>query len=284
MGMYADKLQKRFSNRGQNIGLCAICRAHGKLSRDHVPPQACGNMSDVVIRDVYGSSLNQQRSPIVSQGGLHFKTICENCNNKLLGTEYDPALIRVVQEIQTYFTNASGSRLMLPQTHLFDYQPNRFLRSVLGHLLAANAVGDIATNTPVTPLDTSLREYVLDSSQMLPENIHVYYWLYPHRRQVIMKHCGMGFQGSAGDLIYGHVFKFFPFGFWVVWNEQTNSKVKRINLPRLDIDTSLIVSATARLAINFWPLQASNFPEAPPDDGMWLMADHLISQVEIKTK
>jgi len=99
-----------------------------------------------------------------------------------------------------------------------------------------------------------------------------------------MKHCGMGFQGSGGDIIYGHVFKFFPFGFWVVWDEQANSRVKRINLPRLGLDLSSDIFEYARLVVNFKPLQASNFPEAPPDDGMWLVADHLISQASIRSE
>lgn len=284
MGSYSDNLQKRFSNRGNQTGLCAICRTHGKLSRDHIPPKACGNMSDVVIRDVFGNSLDQQRSPLISQGGLHFKTTCENCNSTLLGTEYDPALIAVVNEINSFLTRASTSRLSLPQTHLFEYQPNRFLRSVLGHLLAANAVGDTVAVTPEAPLDAALREYVMDKSRVLSSSIHVYYWLYPYQRQVIMKHCGMGFQGSGGDLIYGHVLKFYPFGFWIVWNKQMHNRKKRINLPRLDMSLSSDISATARLVVNLRPLHASNFPEVPPDDGMWLTADHLVSRAEIRAK
>lgn len=284
MGNFTKNLSEHFSIRGPKIGFCAICRTHGTLTKDHVPPQACGNISDVVIRDVYGENLAQQRRPFVSQGGFHFKTICAKCNNTLLGAAYDPALITVVQEIQAYLTRASASRLMLPRTHLFEYQPNKFLRSVLGHLLAANAVSDVKNNTVEAPLDAALRSYVLNDSEVLPDSVYVYYWLYPYRRQVIMKHGGMGFQGSRGELIYGHVFKFFPFGFWVVWNEQTNSGTQRINLPRLDLDSSSSISATVRLAINFWPLQLSNFPEAPPDDGMWLVADHLVSQAENKIK
>ena len=283
MGNYANKLSKRFSNRGPDTGFCAICRTHGTLTKDHVPPKDCGNVSDVVIRDVYGSNLAKQRGALTSQGGLHFRTICGRCNNTLLGTEYDPALSAVVQEIQSYLTKASGSHLTLPKTQLFEYQPNRFLRSVLGHLLAANAVNDVTKNTPVAPLDAALRAYVLNSSEVLPDSIHVYYWLYPYRRRVIMKHCGMGFTDSGGNLIYGHVFKFFPFGFWVVWNEKRISRWS-INLPRLGLDTSPFISATFRLAIDFLPLQAPDFPETPPDDGMWLVADHLIAQAETKAK
>lgn len=284
MGNYANSLSKRFSNRGPDKGFCAICRKHDTLTKDHVPPKACSNVSDVVIRDIFGDGVKQHRSPLVSQGGLHFKTLCGSCNNTLLGTKYDPALTAVVNEIRTYMTRASASCLELPKTQLFDYQPNRFLRSILGHLLAANAVDDVTRTTPEAPLDAALRKYVLEPSEVLDSNIHVYYWLYPYRPKVIMKHCGMGFLGSRGELIYGHVFKFFPFGFWVVWAQQPNSSIRRISLPRLDLEASSIISAAAKLAINFWPLQDSNFPEAPPDDGMWLLTDYLVSQAETRAK
>lgn len=281
MGNYTKKLSERFSTRGPNSGFCAICRTHDTLTKDHVPPKGCGNVSDVVIRDVYGSNLSQQRKALTSQGGLHFKTICGRCNNTLLGAEYDPALSAVVQEIESYLVRASASRLTLPKMQLFEYQQNRFLRSVLGHLLAANAVNDVTKNSPVAPLDAALRSYLLDSSAVLPESIHVYYWLYPYRRRVIMKHCAMSFMGAGGDVIYGHVFKFFPFGFWVVWNEKKINKWN-INLQRLGLDSSPHISATSRLALDFLPLQAPDFPETPPDNGMWLLVDHLVLQAETK--
>jgi len=187
-------------------------------------------------------------------------------------------LTKVVRDIETYFQRASDSRLVLPRTQLFEYQPNRFLRSVLGHLLAANAVKDVVANDHVIPLDDALREYVLDPSKCLPDEVCIYYWFYPHRRRVAMKHSVMGFFGGNGANIYGHLFKFFPFGFWVVWDEQ-GYRSRQFGLRKLD-DSSPILSATSRLLVDLLPLKAHDFPEAPTDDGMWLLVDYLASQAE----
>ncbi|MFM0208866.1 hypothetical protein PQQ96_15790 [Paraburkholderia sediminicola] len=278
MADYSKKITERFLNRGPNVGYCAICRIYGPLTKDHVPPKGCGNINDSVIAHVYGYSPQNPGKSVLSQGGSHFRTICGQCNNTLLGTEYDPALSVVFHEIETYFKQASGSRLSLPRTHLFEYQPNKFLRSVIGHLLAANAVSDLASNVLAAPLDSALREYVLDPTKCLPDGLRVYYWFYPYRRRVVMKHSAMGFIGGNGASIYGHVFKFFPFGFWFVWDE-TGNRSRRFRLRQLN-DSSEFISATSRLVVDLWPLQPSSFPEAPTEDGMWLVTDHLVSQAE----
>jgi hypothetical protein len=218
MSSYSRKLSETFSNRGPKDGFCAICRTFGPLTKDHVPPKECGNVRDAVMRGVYGEGHKQSKKLVISQGSSHFRTICQRCNNTLLGSKYDPALCAVVKEIQSCITRAFESRLALPATQHFDYQPNRFARAVLGRLLASNAISDVAAPKPEAPLDAALRKYVLNFAEGLPSNISIYYWLYPYRRRVIMKHCAMAYQGVGGDPIYGQVFKFWPFGFWVVQN------------------------------------------------------------------
>ncbi|KVW33720.1 hypothetical protein WK94_31400 [Burkholderia ubonensis] len=92
----------------------------------------------------------------------------------------------------------------------------------------------------------------------------------------------MGFFGGNGATIYGHVFKFFPFGFWFVWNED-GGRSRQFGLRRLD-DSSPFVSASSRLALDLWPLQSLNFPEAPVDGGVWAMTDYLVSQADDREK
>ncbi|HEM7873898.1 TPA: hypothetical protein U2L31_000211 [Burkholderia contaminans] len=282
MANYSKNLTERFSNRGPKIGYCAICRKHGPLTVDHVPPKNCGNINDSIFTNIYGPSRERPYKPVMSQGGSHFRTICAYCNNTILGTEYDPALRDAVRQIEAYFSLASHSRLSLPRTQLFDYQPNRFLRAVVGHLLAANGVPDVLATDPVAPLDDALRKYVLDPAQSLPEGLCVYYWFYPHRRRIVMKHSLMGFMGGNGAHVYGHVFKFFPFGFWFVWNEN-GGRSDQFGLRRLG-DSSLAISTTSRLALDLWPLQPMNFPEAPSNDSMWLTADPYVSQADDRDK
>lgn len=280
MGKYSKDLSDRFSNRGPETGYCAICRAYGPLTKDHVPPKNCGNVRDSVMRGVFPDQAGRFSGRVISQGGSHFRTICGGCNSGLLGVEYDPALSDVVRQVEQLIRSAFVTGLALPDTHLFDYKPNRFVRSVLGHLLAANAVDELTKDdltSKVAPLDAALRAFVLDPCGSLPDNVDVYYWLYPDRRRVIVKHAAMGWFGNGGQIIYGHVFKFFPFGFWIVQHESPTTSY-RISLPTINADLSADIDACARLLVPLAPLQKLNFPEAPPDDGMWLISDRLASQ------
>lgn len=193
-----------------------------------------------------------------------------------------PALRDVVQQIEKYFKLASERRLSLPSTQLFNYRPNKFLRAVAGYLLAANGVPDVVATDPVAPLDAALRQYVLDPTQRLPDELRVYYWFYPCRRRVVMKQLLMGFWGGNGAHIYGHVFKFFPLGFWFVWNEESG-RSRQFNLRHLN-DSSPDVSATSRLVLDLMPRQPMNFPEAPSDDGMWLLVDQYAFRADDRSK
>jgi hypothetical protein len=280
---YSKAILKRFATSGPSEGFCAICRLPAALTKDHVPPKNCGNVRDSVIQHLFGNSLaaagEVRNKTTMSQSGLHFKTICNECNNTRLGIHYDPALGSVVQQVQTCFLNYSASGLSLPRMQLFDYLPNRFTKSIVGHLLAANAVNDVRSNGVAPPIDSALRAYFMDPNAVLPANIDIYYWLYPYRPRVILKHGAMGFAGSQGDIIYGHVFKFFPFGFWFVKSDLP-IKNWQINLRKLNTDLSPDLDAMNRLAVEFRPLQSPNFPEAPEGNRMWLVNDDLASRTD----
>lgn len=169
MADYSKDLAARLFSRGPNKGYCAICRVYGPLTADHVPPKSCGNVNDTVLMSIYGKSIDGNQKWPVYQGGLRFKTLCGHCNNSVLGSEYDPALRDVVNQITTYVKLAASSLLSLPRMRLFDFQPSMLLRAVTGHLLAANAIQDVESNDPGAPLDTALREYVLIPTRCLPE-------------------------------------------------------------------------------------------------------------------
>lgn len=135
---------------------------------------------------------------------------------------------------------------------------------------------------PVAPLYAALREYVLDPARCLPEELCAYYWLYPHRCRVGTKHSAMRFFGGNGAIIYGHIFEFFPFGFWFVWNND-GDRSRQFCLRRLN-DSSAFVSALSRLPLDLWPLQSMNLPEAPSNDCMWLVPDQNVSQANDREK
>lgn len=76
---------------------------------------------------------------------------------------------------------------------------------------------------------------------------------------------------------WGGVFKFFPFGFWVVDRTSMNDAF-RIELPKLNGYMSDDIETISKLAVQFAPMQKPTFPESPPDNGMWLLVDELVTQ------
>src|SRR5690242_7145362 len=92
-------------------GYCSICKKFTKLTRDHVPPRGSINLQPVEIR-MFHEHLKGAVSPVpvethqidenlylrrktveLSQSGVNFRSICDSCNNTLLGRRYDPELI-----------------------------------------------------------------------------------------------------------------------------------------------------------------------------------------------
>jgi len=73
---------------GPDLGFCAICRNYKKLTNDHVPPKGCGNIENLLLKRLFGRTLLDENF-CKATGGLHYKTLCSQCNNKLLGAKYD---------------------------------------------------------------------------------------------------------------------------------------------------------------------------------------------------
>jgi 5-methylcytosine-specific restriction endonuclease McrA len=61
------------------LGYCLICNNYGKLTFDHIFPVSCGN-SKIILYDFLHRKLKMP-----SNKGFALRTICVNCNNKLLG-------------------------------------------------------------------------------------------------------------------------------------------------------------------------------------------------------
>lgn len=277
MGDYSKKISERFSNRGlSNEGYCAICREFRVLTRDHVPPKGCGNVRDAVIKGLFPPKGGEKGGFKISQGGAHFRTVCKECNSGRLGTDYDPALIRLIGDVNKYMSLLFRKRLTLPRHHRFRFQPQRVARSLLGHLLAANAVPELETNHTGGPLDKALRAYVMDPTAKLPHDVKIFYWFYPFRRQVIMKHTAMTEFGT-GEILYGHILKFLPMGFWVV-SGLTEQGAWKINMPTLLDDENLALDDERYLWLNFDSVRPASFPEQPDGNRIWLMSDQFVSQ------
>ena len=143
--------------------------------------------------------------PAHSHNGLHFKTICRDCNG-LIGA-WDAALGQLATEAEILVSQ----RLPFPRTVDLSLRPGAILRSILGHFVAAKLQDD------QVPTDQRIREYLLGNSPLY-ENIKVYCWLYPSVATVVSRDFTFVQTIGAGVPSPGliSVIKFFPLAFCMV--------------------------------------------------------------------
>jgi len=245
-------------------GFCNICGEFRKLSKDHVPPKGCGNVGRTEVFeliDALGAEL-PLRPRTKQQNGAHHRTLCENCNN-LLGSNYDPELIRFSASVRTI----ARSPLVLPRILDIPCIPGRLARSVVGHVLAA---GPRETSGPTTgTMQAGLSAYVLDESAQFPEQLDVYYWLYPYTTQVAISAAGLMVGMGRAFVVIG-VLKFFPVGFLLAWERPRGM---RFNLAALRPYHRQDGMSEVLLPLALKPVLREKFPEGPTEDGALLYND-----------
>lgn len=262
MAKYTENLRNRVMTRGPIEGYCAICGGFGKLTRDHVPPKGCNNAIDAVLQTFPQSHSRKSTGWSLSQGGTHFRTLCNTCNTDLLGTRYDPELVELSNQLTQVALSSAGRRLELPAVTTVHIKPQKIARAVVGHLLAANAVEEAKKGLVSAPFPDALRRYFLDETEALPENIDILWWIYPYRRQVVIKSSGK-MSTKGGGTIYGHILKFLPLGFWVLWERPAHFAPK---VPTLVRNKNMGAEEIARAKIALKTIPPPDFPEAPADD------------------
>ncbi|MDA0107801.1 hypothetical protein OH456_06580 [Vibrio sp. La 4.2.2] len=272
MGKYSDHLSKRINTWGPKEGYCAICRKPAKLTREHVPPASCGNVSKVVVRSLSNSGEYDKRYATTSQGGLNYRTTCSSCNNDWLGQKYDPALAELFNEVKLLAESVSNGNLSLPPCKTYFIKPQRIARSVIGHILAGNAVDIVKQDTPHAPMYQVMENYFFDETSALPEELEIFYWFYPFNDIRVARAFGSKF--GAAKPIVGDLLKFFPFAFWVTWNQP---KDINFNHGKLLPIRDLSIDESSQLTINFDSYPPRHFPEAPQDNGMTVFNSKMVA-------
>lgn len=160
------------------VDICNICLELKEMTWDHVPPQGCSNHQKVEISSFFKklSGERVQDKPILSQNGLKYRTICGDCNS-LLGGKYDDELNNLVKTVLSFVE----SKLVLPQLITLIVKPLPIIKSVTGHILAAKKELDQVT------YDKVFRAFVLDENAPVPEDLHLFYWVYPFDNTVVMR-------------------------------------------------------------------------------------------------
>lgn len=263
MARYSEKLIKRICAKAPKEGYCAICREYKKLTRDHVPPKGCNNSSDMVMStfDEYNKNPKNPRG-VTARSGTKFKTLCDYCNNDLLGGNYDLELKEMANRVTS---NLPRSRVDWETGDPFfsiEVQPHKIARAVIGHLLAACAFEEITRNTDYPIFPKTLQQYFMSPSDPLPEQVDVFFWVHPYNKQEIFKHLGR-LCINRGNLWLGHLIKFNPLGFLVTWNA---TQVQYEGVYPLFVDKTESVEVKREIKINRRFCPHKNFPMAVPDD------------------
>jgi hypothetical protein len=118
----------RIQTHGPRVGRCNICGTSGPLTEDHTPPKGCYPPTAVELHSVV-TRLNRDADgagkPRLSQNGVKFRTLCGRCNNGLLGSDYDPPLIRFVGTLR------QAAAVMSTQLGQFVYRTQKALRPII---------------------------------------------------------------------------------------------------------------------------------------------------------
>lgn len=260
---------KRVITRSSRKGRCNICGTFCTLTEDHVPPKGSIFPQKVGIK-----SLAQTVDPIdpkivrISQNGVKFRSLCSSCNNHRLGKIFDPALNAFSQSVAQIIRNRS--QLSLPSRLEIRLQPQRVVRSVIGHLLAAEIREDMSSAPVSEPIRDLMRLYFLDTSVDLPSDFNVYCWPYRAQYQVILKGVGII---SGNQIVRGDFLKYFPVAFWLTY--QASDRITEVMRDReISVrgnefnDWSAVVIGTKEHD-TFRP----NWPESPDDNEVMVIND-----------
>jgi len=242
-----NRKQKIIENFVKKDDFCNICQNQAKLSADHVPPKACPPAKNRFISKLlYEIVGDRSFRPRISQSGVQYKTICSSCNNDL-GQRYDWALGEFTQRIESFVE----SSIVLPDSFEVECYPNAIIRSVLGHLLAAK------TETDEVVIDSIIRPTIRDQSLPIHKDIHVFYWVYPYEKTIILRDFAMpAIRGRLNTVGFFNMIKFYPIAFLI-----THQLVKYEGLPSLHQFNSLPASDKAYLKVDLRNVKSSTWPE-----------------------
>jgi hypothetical protein len=243
---------QRLNTRGPLVGRCNICDKVRPLTDDHTPPKGCGKTTLIEVHSLHDKlSASEERSelPRRFQAGISFRSLCQDCNN-LLGGKYDPALAEMCSQVR----NIVNGILRLPDEIRLQVRPQPILRSVLGHLAAQGIE---------RPISEWLRNYLLDRTLPLPDEIRMYYWLYPHRSQILVRDGGRLEIASRTTTVFW-LMKFFPLAFMATIGEP-QQRVYRLN--NLDTFRDVSFSDEYPVALRLRPIVPQHWPEHPGESG-----------------
>lgn len=163
--------------RKAKIDYCNICGKLLPLTWDHVPPKFCfnnGNVKYNSMMEFHKDNYKKEYSP----NGIKYRTICADCNNRILGAAYDREYKKLVDILYSLYT--SKEKLSQYIT-IKELKINQIARAIVGHLLAARE--DYVTGK----IEEELRHFLLDETALPPKDLKLLYYSYPYNTVMIVR-------------------------------------------------------------------------------------------------
>lgn len=210
------KLSERLRHARISEGHCVICGSYGLLSKDHVPPRCATTIQPMFQKTVSEYYSSDEIKPINAHAGATFKTICKNCNGNILGSldhEIKAPIENFINLIKQYLSGVHfyGNIISTP----FNAIP--FLRTMVGHLLAATSV-EVCKNALInSEYYTPLRKFVLGENMKIEDTHDFYYWFYPNRTQITAQQTSFF---NNGHLCHCSCMHFFPIAFLITFKNE----------------------------------------------------------------
>lgn len=256
---------------GTKVGHCNICDSYGLLTEDHIPPKGTLGIPQAnllhIIELLSAERPEGKKKKRQMQSGVNFRSLCERCNSSLLGAKYDPELIKFSNSVTLFLK----SEITLPEITTITIIPGLVARSVLGHLFALGIERRERTRLLIEAV-----EFFNDTNRPLPEEIEIYYWVYPYRRQVAVRDGALLSDFLRSPPIVFWCLKYFPLGFIITWG---NKELNRIALPRLRNYMLNAGMHPANIPLYLKSIPHQNWPEEPEENGAVLYGDGAIGAI-----
>lgn len=232
---------------------CNICLKEAEMTFDHIPPQGSIEIQPVEQENIFHRLTQNQRKFNLSQNGVKFRTICSVCNNERLGTELDPVLNEFTKSVSLFLK----SKLTFPQYIEIETQPNLLIRAILGHLLAAKI------NIDDSVIDKSIRDFVFDYTIPIPNDINIFFWVYPFQEIEIMRDFLMpSIRNKFKDIGLFSILKFFPVAYLVSDLNEYESLPSLASYKTKNFEDKLKITIDLKnIKPQFWPnnIEKGNF-------------------------
>jgi len=256
-------------------GYCNICGKFRKLTYDHIPPKGCVGINTqqaaLLINFLKIGELDKRNARLL-QNGLNFKSICSDCNNRLLGAYYDPALKDFAKQVSSI--SDVKKRLTLPPKVTIKIKPLPVMKAVAGHLLAARIRKNMNEPLKDAPAINALQKFVLDRDALPSNYLKFYYWFYPSDIQVIILGCGLinNLLSSERNFVIADIIKFYPLGFMVTFDSQENIP-EQFRLMQITVHDNVGLDTESEILLKLENLPKIDWPEHQEDNSVMLLND-----------